>query len=102
MTASIWFDVTVERHEPSGAFVARCADFPGKVGIGLTEAEAVADLRVFILTPVPPLPPPPTPSTGNPWADVAGTLKGHPLLDEWRKCVEEYREAKDREEEAQR
>lgn len=99
MTLKLEFDVTVERHEPSGAFVARCADFPGKVGIGLTEAEAVADLRVFVLTPVPPLPTVPTPATGNPWHEVIGTWKNDPLIAEWRKAVEEYREAKDREEE---
>ena len=102
MNLKLEFDVTVERHEPSGAFVARCADFPGKVGIGLTETEALDDLRVFVLAPVPPLPTVPPPATGNPWAEVAGTMKGHPLLEEWRKAVEEYREAKDREEEAQR
>lgn len=99
MPHAISFEVTVERHEPSGAFVARCADFPGRVGIGLTEDEAVADLRVFVLTPVPPLPPVPTPTSGNPWEAVIGTWKDDPLIDEWRKCVEEYREAKDREEE---
>lgn len=40
--------------------------------------EAVADLRAFILIPMPPLPAVPTSITGNPWAEVAGTMKGHP------------------------
>jgi hypothetical protein len=102
MTQAISFDVTVERHEPSGAFVARCSDFPRKIGIGLTEEEAVADLRAFILAPMPPLPAVPTPATGNPWAEVAGTMKGHPLLAEWKQALEEYRAAKDQDEEAQR
>jgi hypothetical protein len=102
MTQTIQFEVAVERHEASGAFVARCADFPGKIGIGLTEDEAVADLRVAVLTPVPPLPTIPTPATGNPWHEVIGTWKGDPLMDEWRKAVEEYRERKDREEEMER
>ncbi len=98
MTASITFDVTVEVHEPSGAFVAKCADFPGKVGIGTTEAEAVADLRAFVLTPVPPPPTVPQPTTGNPWEAVIGTWKDDPFIDEWRKALEEYRAEKDREE----
>lgn len=102
MKLTIEFDVTVEVHEPSGAFVARCGDFPGKVGIGLTEAEAVADLRVVVLTPVPPLPTVPPPTTGNPWEAVIGTWKDNPLIDEWRKGVEEYRAARDREEELER
>ncbi len=28
----------------------------------------------------------------HPWAEVAGSMKGNPLLEEWRKAVEEYRE----------
>ncbi len=99
MNLKLEFDVTVERHEPSGAFVARCADFPDKVGIGLTEEEAVTDLRVFVTTPVPSIPAVPAATTGNGWEAVIGTWKDNPLLDEWRKAVEEYREAKDRDEE---
>lgn len=101
MKLKLEFDVTVTQHE-SGAFLASCEEFPRKVGIGDTPEEAVADLRVFVLTPVPPFPPLPAPPTGNPWEAVAGTMKGHPLLEEWKAAVEEYREAKDREEEAQR
>ena len=98
MIASISFDVAVEVHEPSGAFVARCGDFPGKVGFGLTEAEAVADLRVAVVTPTPSLPTVPPPAAGNPWEAVIGSWKDDPLIDEWRKAVDEYRAEKDREE----
>lgn len=103
MNLKLEFDVTLTQHE-SGAYLASCAEFPGKVGIGDTPEQALADLKAFVLTPVPPLPLPaaPTPAGGNPWLEVIGTWKGDPLIDEWRRAVEEYREAKDREEEPER
>jgi hypothetical protein len=94
MTASISFDVTVERHEPSGAFVARCADFPGKVGIGLTEAEAVADLRAHVLRPTPE-PIQLQPAGVNPWVAAIGTLPNDELTDEWKRIIRERRDVYD-------
>ena len=32
-----------------------------------------------------------------PWAKYIGELKDDPLLEEWRECVEEYRQQRDRE-----
>jgi hypothetical protein len=98
MNLKLEFDVTITQHE-SGAYLASCEEFQGKVGIGDTPELAVADLRAFVLTPVPPIPPIPMATSGNPWEAVIGTWKDNPLLDEWRKAVEEYREAKDRDEE---
>ncbi len=89
MTQAISFPVTVERHEPSGAFVARCGDFEGKIGIGLTEDEAVADLRAHVLRPTPE-PIRPVGHTGNPWADLAEAFRDTPL-DEWRQELAERR-----------
>lgn len=98
MNPVIQFEVTVERHEPSGAFVARCADFPKKIGIGLTEDEAVADLRAHVLRPTPE-PIRPVGNTGNPWADLAEAFRGTPL-DEWREELAERRREMDAEREA--
>jgi hypothetical protein len=90
MTQAITFQVTVERHEPSGAFVARCADFQGKVGIGDTSDEAVSELRAHILRPV--LQPiRPVVQKGNPWADLAEAFRDTPLLVEWKEELAERR-----------
>ena len=89
MNLKLEFDVTVERHEPSGAFVARCVDFPGKVGIGLTEEEAAANLRAHVLRP-PPQPILPVVNTVNPWAELAEAFRDTPL-DEWRQELAERR-----------
>ncbi len=97
MNMKLEFDVTLTQHE-SGAYLASCEEFPGKMGIGDTPEQAVADLRAFVLTPVPPIPPVPAATTGSGWEAVIGTWKDNPFFDEWRKAVEEYREAKDREE----
>jgi hypothetical protein len=94
MTATISFEVTVDRHEPSGAFVARSADFPRKVGIGLTEEEAVAELRAHILRPVLQPISPPSPA-GNPWAAFADAFRDTPLLAEWKQELVERRQAVD-------
>ena len=95
MTASISFEVAVEPHEPSGAFVARAADFPGKVGIGTTEAEAVADLRQRL--PQPFLQPmsSPAPAGMNPWAALAEAFRHTPNLDEWRQEMADRRREAD-------
>jgi hypothetical protein len=95
MPHTISFEVTVERHEPSGAFVARCVAFPGKVGIGLTEDEAVADLRVFALIPVPPLPFRPSASEVNPWVAAIGTLPNDEVTAEWKRIIQERRDVYD-------
>ena len=94
MTASISFDVTVEPHEPSGAFVARCGDFPGKVGIGLTEAEAVAQLRAHVLRPTP-RPILPLSPGRNPWEALPGLYPNDELTQEWERIVRERREVYD-------
>ena len=93
MTVSISFDVTVEVHEPSGAFVARAADFPGKVGIGTTEAEAVADLRQRL--PQPFLQPISSPSTVGPWYFAAPPLPDDELTAEWKRIIQERRDVFD-------
>ncbi len=93
MTQTIQFDVTVERHEPSGAFVATCADFPRKSGIGQSEAEAVADLRRWMphqfLQPIPP------PTAGNPWFASVGRLPDDELTAEWKRIIQEKRDVYD-------
>ena len=94
MPHSISFDVTVEPHPPSGAFVARCGDFPGKVGIGPTEEEAVADLRAHVLRP-PPEPILPHPSGTNPWAILPGLYPNDELTQEWERIVRERRDVYD-------
>lgn len=70
MNHYIQFAVTIERHEASGACVARCADFPGKTGVGATEEEAVAHLRARMPAPPPsgrsPLPRPASPGISPP------------------------------------
>lgn len=94
MTQTISFEVTVERHEPSGAFVAKCADFPRKVGIGLTEEEAVADLRARMPQQfLQPLPPPP--AGVNPWQRLPGLYPNDDLTQEWEQIVRERRDVYD-------
>ncbi len=34
----------------------------------------------------------------NPWIEFAGGLRGHPLLEEWKKAMADYRDLVDREE----
>ncbi len=34
----------------------------------------------------------------NPWIEFAGGLQGHPLLEEWKKAMADYRDLVDREE----
>lgn len=94
MNHTIQFEVTVERHEPSGAFVARCADFPGKIGIGLTEEEAVADLRADVPRPRPEPIRPYQPGT-NPWVAAIGTLPDDELTQEWKRIIQERRNVYD-------
>ena len=94
MTQAISFAVTVERHEPSGAFVARCGDFEGKIGIGLTEDEAVADLRAHVLRPTPE-PIRPYPPGTNPWVAAIGTLPDDELTAEWKRVIQERRNVYD-------
>lgn len=94
MTTTISFEVTVERHEPSGAFVARCINFPRKSGIGLTEDEAVADLKRRLPEPfLQPLPPHP-PGT-DPWAILPGLYPNDELTQEWEQLVRERRDVYD-------
>ena len=94
MNQTIQFDVTVERHEPSGAFVATCAEFPRKSGIGATEEEAVADLRARMptqfLQPMPPVQP-----AVNPWLAAVGTLPDDDLTAEWKRIIQEQRDVYD-------
>jgi len=93
MTTSISFDVTVERHEPSGAFVATCPDFPRKSGIGQTEDEAVADLKrrmpAQFLQPLPPL------DRTVPWYLSAPPLPDDELTAEWKRIIQERRNVYD-------
>jgi hypothetical protein len=93
MPHTISFDVSVERHEPSGAFVARCADFPRKIGIGVTAEEAVTALRAHLLRP-PPEPIRPVGPGGNPWAELAEAFRDTPL-DEWRQEMADRRRQAD-------
>jgi hypothetical protein len=97
MNAKLEFDVTISQHE-SGAFLAACAEFPHKVGIGDTPEDATADLRAFVITPVPPFPTVPT-AAPNPWAALAEAFRGTPLLAEWRQEILDRRAA-EREREA--
>ena len=96
MTQTIQFEVIVERHEPSGAFVATCADFPRKSGVGPTEAEAVADLRAKMpeqfLQPIPP-----PEHSSNPWLADVGRLPTDELTAEWKRIVQERRDVSDSE-----
>jgi hypothetical protein len=89
MTTTIQFDVTVEKHEPSGAFVARSAEFSSKIGIGLTEDESVADLRAHVLRPAPQPLRPPHPAT--PWYLSAPPLPDDELTAEWKRILQERR-----------
>lgn len=93
MNLKLEFDVTVERHEPSGAFVARSADFPGKVGIGLTEDEAVADLRARM--PAQFLQPLPPPDRTVPWYLSAPPMPDDELTAEWKRIIQERRDVYD-------
>ena len=93
MTQTIQFEVTVERHEPSGAFVATCAEFPRKSGIGTTPEEAVAHLRERM--PQPFLQPLPPPSNTNPWARLPGLYPNDELTQEWERIVRERRDVYD-------
>ena len=94
MRQIISFEVTVERHAESGAFVARCTDFPRKVGIGLTEEEAVADLRAHVLRPTP-QPILPHPPGTNPWAILPGLYPNDELTQEWERIVRERHDVYD-------
>lgn len=90
MKLTIQFELTVERHEPSGAFLAPCPEFPGKSGYGLTEEEAVAHLRARM--PAAPLRPLPTPPTTVPWYLSARPLPDDEFSAEWKRIIQERRD----------
>ena|SRR5205823_3675281 len=50
-------------------------------------AQKVADCTRFTCIEVP--------ATQHPLLELAGTWKGHPLLDDWRRAVEEHRRSAD-------
>ena len=86
--------VTV-RQTADGRFVARPAPVPDEAEGGTAE-EAVARLQAR----AEPMTLPVTLPGGNPWLAVVGMWKDTDpeLIAEWRKCVEENREMRDRDE----
>ncbi len=92
MNLKLEFDVTITQHE-SGAYLAACAEFPRKVGIGDTPEEAVAHLRAFVLRPV--LQPirPPTPAV--PWYLSVPPLPDDELTAEWKRVILDQRDTTD-------
>ncbi len=81
-TLKLEFDLTITQHE-SWMFLAASEDFPRKVGIGDTPAEAVAHLRALVLRPVlQPIP-------ATPWYLSVPPLPDDELTAEWRRVIHE-------------
>ncbi len=89
--------VLIERVDENG-YRARAGEPFGWTADGATPAEALQQLREVVAQRV---------AAGatiatldlsvrdHPWMELAGTWKGHPLLDDWKKAVAEYRQAVD-------
>ncbi len=82
--------------EPRGGngYQARVGEPFGWVAEGSTPEEALGKLRQLVAEKIAQgsqIASLEVPAADNPWVKIAGTLKDHPLLEEWKQAMAEYR-----------
>lgn len=101
------FEIVV-RNTRETVYAATSPDYPGCMGTGWTQEEAIRNLKTVVADRIAResrpkiewVKDPVTGKTGNPWLDSFGVFKDDPTWDEFQAIIAEYRRQQDEEDAA--